>query len=128
MVYGSTPYIGMTPKKMVATLKVANDTLEMSALDRSTASMSHIGHYQVFPWETGPLTLLESITEVQTAGPSITFSIWEGNVIRENMAALQLFTLGGSRGMLPQEILMTLGVLRHILVDSGAYREAQKAS
>ena len=37
MVYGSTPYVGMTPKKMVATLKVRNDTIEMSALDRSMA-------------------------------------------------------------------------------------------
>ena len=33
MVYGSTPYVGMALKKMVATLKVHNDTLEMSALD-----------------------------------------------------------------------------------------------
>ena len=36
------------------------------------------------------------------------------------MAALQLFTLGGggggeSGGMLPHEILMIIGVLRHIL-------------
>ena len=38
----------------------------------------------------------------------------------ENMATLQLFTLGGSGGMLPQEML---GVLRHILVHSEAYRE-----
>ena len=26
--------------------------------------MSHIRHYRVLPWATGPLTLLESITEV----------------------------------------------------------------
>ena len=32
MAYGSTPYVGMTLKKMVATLKVTNDMLEMSAL------------------------------------------------------------------------------------------------
>ena len=37
------------------------------------------------------------------------------------MATLQLFTLGGSEGMLLQEIL---GVLRRILVHSEAYREA----
>jgi len=42
----------------------------------------------------------------------------------ENMAALQLFTLGGCGDMLPQEIL---GVLRRILVHSEAYREAQRA-
>ena len=66
MAYGSTPYVGMTPKKMAATLKVTNDMLEMSALDRSTASTSHIRHYRVVPWETGPLTLLESIAKVQT--------------------------------------------------------------
>ena len=56
----------LLPTKMAATLKVTNDTLEMSALDRSTASMSHIRHYQVVPWETGPLTLLESIAKLQT--------------------------------------------------------------
>ena len=66
MAYGSTPSVEMTPKKMVATLKVTNDTLEMSALDRSMASMSHIRHYRVVPWETGPLALLESIAKVQT--------------------------------------------------------------
>ena len=38
-----------------------------------------------------------------------------------NMAALQLFTLGKSRGMLPQEILIILGVLRRILAHSGAF-------
>jgi len=43
----------------------------------------------------------------------------------ENMAALQPFTLGGSGGMLPQEIL---GILRCILVHSEAYREAHRAS
>ena len=51
---------------MAATLKVTNDTLEMFALDRSTASISHIRHYRAVPWETGPLTLLESIAKVQT--------------------------------------------------------------
>ena len=66
MAYGSMPYVGMTLKQMVATWKVTNDTLEMSALDRSTASMSHIMHYRVVPWETGSLTLLESIAKVQT--------------------------------------------------------------
>ena len=33
----------------------------------------------------------------------------------ENMAALQLFTPGGSWGMVPVEILVVLGVLRPIL-------------
>ena len=66
MAYGSTPYVEMTPKKMAATLKVTNDTLEMSALDRSKASMSRVRHYRVVPWETGPLALLESIAKVQT--------------------------------------------------------------
>ena len=44
------------------------------------------------------------------------------------MAALQSFTLGGSGGMLPPEILVILGVLRHILVHSEAHREAHTAS
>ena len=46
----------------------------------------------------------------------------------ENMATLQLFTLGGPGGMLPTEILIILGVLRCILVHSEAYREAHRAS
>ena len=46
----------------------------------------------------------------------------------ENMAALQLFTLGGSGGMLPREILVILGVLRRILVHSEAYTEAHRPS
>ena len=35
MAYGSTPYVGMTPKKNGGHIKSAyvNDTLEMSALD-----------------------------------------------------------------------------------------------
>jgi len=36
----------------------------MSVLDLSEASMSHIMHYQVVPWTTEPLTVLESIAEV----------------------------------------------------------------
>ena len=36
----------------------------MSALDQSTASMSHIRHYRVLPWATGLLTWLESIAKV----------------------------------------------------------------
>ena len=63
MAYYRTPYVGMTPKKMAATLKVTNDTLKMSVLDRSTASTSHISHYRVVPGET---TLLESIAQVPT--------------------------------------------------------------
>ena len=39
----------------------------------------------------------------------------------ENMAALQSFTVGGSGGMILQEIF--LGVLRCILVHSEAYSE-----
>ena len=46
----------------------------------------------------------------------------------ENMATIQLFTLGGSGGMLPQKFLMILAVLRCILVHSEAYREAYRAS
>ena len=42
-----------------------------------------------------------------------------------NMAAQKLLTLGGSGGMLPQEIL---GVLRRIQVHSEACREAHRAS
>ena len=46
----------------------------------------------------------------------------------ENMAALQLFNLGGCGGMLLQEILIISGVLRHILVHSEAYREVHITS
>ena len=46
----------------------------------------------------------------------------------ENMAALHPFTLGGSGSMLPQEILVILGVLRCILVQSETYRKAYRAS
>ena len=46
----------------------------------------------------------------------------------ENMAAQQPFTLGGSGGMLPQDILVILGVLRCILVHTEAYRGAHRAS
>jgi len=38
---------------------------QMSVLDQSKASMSHIRHYQAFLWATGLLTLLQSITEGQ---------------------------------------------------------------
>ena len=51
---------------MAATLEVTNGKLKMSALDQSTASMSHIRHYRVILWETEPLTLLESIAKAQT--------------------------------------------------------------
>ena len=51
---------------MAATLEVTSDTLEMSALDWSKASMTYIRHYRVVPFQTRPLTLLESITKVQT--------------------------------------------------------------
>ena len=64
------------------------------------------------------------------SGPYITFS--SGRAVSlaevENMATLQLLTVGGSGGMLPQKILMILGVLRRILVHSEAYREAHRAS
>ena len=39
----------------------------------------------------------------------------------KNKVALQLFTLGGSGGILLQEILVILGFLRCILVHSGAF-------
>ena len=65
-----------------------------------------------------------------TSGPYITFSIWGAMSLGEvvNMAVWKLLTLGGSEGILPQEILMILGVLRHILVHYEAYREAHRAS
>ena len=46
----------------------------------------------------------------------------------ENMATLQLFTLGMSGAMLPQKNLMILSVLRCIPVHSEAYREIHRAS
>ena len=39
-----------------------------------------------------------------------------------------MFTVGGSGGMVHQEISIMLGVLRRILVHSEAYREAHRAS
>ena len=44
------------------------------------------------------------------------------------MAGMMSFTLGGSRGMLPWEILVIIGVLRHILVHSEAYRGSLSSS
>ena len=46
----------------------------------------------------------------------------------ENMAVLQLFTLGGSGGLFSQKIMVILGVLRCILMYSEAYRETHIAS
>ena len=46
-----------------------------------------------------------------------------------NMAGLEVIhPRGGSGGILPQEILMILGVLGRILVHSEVYREARRAS
>jgi len=45
-----------------------------------------------------------------------------------NMAALQLFTVGGSGGMLPQDILVILGVLRCILRDAEKHTELLEKS
>ena len=39
----------------------------------------------------------------------------------ENMVAMQSLALGGCGGMLPQEILVILGVLKCIQVHSEAY-------
>ena len=65
MAYGSTPYVGMTPKKKkAATLKVHKWHARNSALDWSNGSISHIRHYRVLPWATGTLPSLESIAEV----------------------------------------------------------------
>ena len=50
------------PKKMAAIESAqSNDTLKMSMLDQSKASMIHIS---VLPCATGLLTMLESITEI----------------------------------------------------------------
>ena len=48
----------------------------------------------------------------------ITFSIWGAMSLAkvENVAALQLFTLGGSGGMPPQEILTILGACSEVLL------------
>ena len=46
----------------------------------------------------------------------------------ENMVALKSLNLGGCGGMLPQEILVILRVLRRILVHSEAYREVHRAA
>ena len=44
------------------------------------------------------------------------------------MGTLQVFIVGRCGGMLPQVVLVILGVLRCILVHSEAYREAHGAS
>ena len=44
------------------------------------------------------------------------------------MAGLQPITLGGSGGMLPQEILVVLGVPRHILVHAEPCRNTYRTS
>ena len=41
----------------------------------------------------------------------------------ENIATLQLFTVGGSGSMLPQEMLVNLGDLRCILVPSEGHHQ-----
>ena len=46
----------------------------------------------------------------------------------ENMAALQLFTLGGGGGVWGHAPPGNLGAMRCILVHSEAYREAHRAS
>ena len=54
----------MTPKKMAAIESAqSNDTVKMSMLDQSKASMIHIS---VLPCATGPLTMLESVTDRST--------------------------------------------------------------
>ena len=58
----------------------------------------------------------------------MTFFLSGGTAEVENMATLQSFTLGGSGWMLPQEVLVILGILRCVLVHSEAYREAHRAS
>ena len=65
MAYHSTPYAGMTPKKMAATLKVYKWRARNVCV-RLVNSLytSLIRHYRVLPWATGPLTLLESIAKV----------------------------------------------------------------
>ena len=51
MAYSSTPYVEMALKTNGGHIKNAqNDTLEMSALDYSVASMNHIRNYRVLPW------------------------------------------------------------------------------
>ena len=61
----------------------------------------------------------------------ITFPIWGVMSLAkvENMATLQSFIAGGSGSMYaPPENLIIVGVLKHILVHSEAYREAHRAS
>ena len=49
---------------MAATIKSAQMTRLKCLLGLSKASMSHIRHYRVLPWATGPSTSLESIAKV----------------------------------------------------------------
>ena len=64
MAYGSTPYVGITLKKMAPTLNVHKWHARNVCVSQSTASKSHIRHYRVFLWATGLLTSLESIAKV----------------------------------------------------------------
>ena len=58
MAYGSTPYVGMVPKKNGSHIKIAQMTCWKC---RCKASISTIRHYRV---AMGPLSLLENIAEV----------------------------------------------------------------
>ena len=61
MAYSSTPYVGMTPQKMVATLKVC----KWHAQNVCARLVNGLHEpYQVLPWAAGPLTLLESIAKI----------------------------------------------------------------
>ena len=91
MAFGSAPYVGMPPypppKKNGGHIKSA--TLEMSAIDKSKASMSHIRHYQMLPWATGPLTSLESIAKVPDR--QVKMSGWCESVVVSFPSSLVVF-------------------------------------
>ena len=77
MTYGSTPYVGMAPEKNGGhIISAQNDTLKMSALDLSRASMSHISHYRLLLWAMGLLTLLEIIAKVPDRQVAETSILW----------------------------------------------------
>ena len=61
MAYSSTPYVGMTLKKMAATLKV-HKWHTRNVCVRLVKGLHE--PYRMLPLATGPLLLLESITEV----------------------------------------------------------------
>ena len=98
-----------------------------AGLHTKSVIMNHLQKLITFIYYSKRHARMRQLMHTALSGPYLTFLIWGANLVAEveDMATPQLFILGGSGGMLPQKVL---GVLRHILVHSEAYREAHRAS